>query len=112
MQFCQDDKSISTGTFAFIPIADIATRAEGDNCDVIGVVRRVDAMKTIVSKKSNQELTKRELTLLDSSGMQVDITLWGKQAETYNEELDGHIVAIKQCRITEFNGAGTCAAER
>lgn len=38
-------------------------------------------MTTIITKKDNKELNKRELYLVDSSNAQITCTLWGKQVK-------------------------------
>ncbi len=49
------------------------------------------------------QLTKRELTLVDRSGVSIRMTLWGQQAEQYNEP-EQAVIAFKGVRVGDFNG--------
>lgn len=48
--------------------------------DVIGVVKSVSDMETIVSKTSLKEFKKRELLLVDENAS-ITVTLWGPQVD-------------------------------
>jgi hypothetical protein len=48
--------------------------------DVIGVVKSMSDMQTIVSKASQKEFNKRELLLVDEKAS-ITTTLWGQQVE-------------------------------
>jgi replication factor A1 len=47
---------------------------------------------------------KRELTLVDRSNSSIRLTLWGKQAETYEDDGSNPVIAFKGVRIGEFQG--------
>lgn len=47
---------------------------------------------------------KRELTVVDSSGQSVRLTLWGKQAEQYDFP-NKPVVAFKGVKVGDYNGA-------
>ena len=49
------------------------------------------------------QLKKRELSLVDTSGYQVRLTLWGKNAETF-EHFDAPVVAIKGVKVGDYGG--------
>ncbi len=62
---------------------------------------------TNITSKAGQELKKRSLTLLDKTLCQVEVTLWGEQADKWNEESLGQgasIVAVKSCKVSDFGG--------
>lgn len=46
--------------------------------DVIGVCKSVDEM-TRLTTKSNKEVSKRTISLMDTSGKLVTVTLWGEE---------------------------------
>lgn len=46
--------------------------------DVIGVCKSVEEM-TRLTTKSNREVSKRTLNLMDMSGKLVTVTLWGEE---------------------------------
>ena len=47
--------------------------------DVIGIVKTVGDMSTVVGKASNREVKKRDLQLVDKSGVIIKLTLWGAE---------------------------------
>ena len=53
--------------------------------DVIGVVKSVDECKTFVGKASNQEIKKRDITMVDESQVQIRLTLWGTEVHLVNK---------------------------
>jgi replication factor A1 len=49
------------------------------------------------------QITKRELTVVDRSNYSVRLTLWGRQAETYQAN-DQPVVAFKGAKVGDFGG--------
>ena len=45
--------------------------------DVLGIVRSADELTSVVSKQTQKELKKRDITLVDSGQVQIRMTLWG-----------------------------------
>ena len=45
--------------------------------DVIGVVKSVGDMTTVIGKQSNREIKKRDISLVDDDRVQVRLTIWG-----------------------------------
>jgi len=50
------------------------------------------------------QASKRELTLVDRTNSSIRLTLWGKQAETYEDDGNNPVIAFKGVRIGEFQG--------
>lgn len=81
--------------------------ADVDNIlDVIGVCQSAGDIVNLVSKTTQKELKKRDVTLVDQSMSSVVFTLWDTQAEEFDGSLQP-VVAIKGCRIREFMGSKT-----
>jgi replication factor A1 len=74
-----------------------------DFTDVIGVVKEVGELSTIVSKMTQKTIPKRELTMVDQTGFSCRLTLWGKQAESYSTT-DQPVIAFKGVKVSDFNG--------
>lgn len=74
--------------------------------DVIGVCQSAGDVVNLVSKTTQKELKKRDVTLVDQSMSSVVFTLWDTQAEEFDASLQP-VVAIKGCRIREFMGSKT-----
>jgi replication factor A1 len=49
------------------------------------------------------QFAKRDIQLVDRSGQSVRLTLWGKQAETF-EAPDAPVVAFKGVKVGDFGG--------
>ena len=106
VQFIQDDQSIEQQRFAFASIEEVGRKEEGEFIDVIGVVQSVSPLSSITSKATQKQLTKRAVQLCDKTQLSVEVTLWGDQADKYNEAVLAHhpILAIKNVKVSNFGG--------
>ena len=106
VQYVQDDGAIEQQRFVFSSVEEIGRKEENDFIDVIGVVQQVSPIASITSKANQRQLQKRSVLLCDRSQLSVEVTLWGEQAEKYNESvLGGHpILAIKNAKVSNFGG--------
>lgn len=100
-----DDAAIETTRFEFVPIESIQKVEPNEFVDVIGVLVGVGPL-THITSKAGRDLNKRSITLLDKTLCQVEVTLWGEQAEKYDEVSlpVGSVVAIKACKVSDFGG--------
>lgn len=57
----------------------------------------------LVSKTTNRELKKREVTLVDQSTNAVALTLWGDDAENFDGS-NNPIIAVRGAKVGEFGG--------
>ncbi|KAJ8097814.1 hypothetical protein POJ06DRAFT_226964 [Lipomyces tetrasporus] len=71
--------------------------------DVMGVIKTVGDCAQITSKSSGRPYDKRDIVLVDSSGVSVQLTVWGTQAVQFSANQDD-IVAVKGAKVSEFNG--------
>ena len=65
--------------------------------------QRDPALHPVVAD-SGVQASKRELTLVDRSNSSIRLTLWGKQAETYEHDGANPVIAFKGVRISDFQG--------
>mmetsp|Transcript_37330 Transcript_37330/g.115290 ORF Transcript_37330/g.115290 Transcript_37330/m.115290 type:complete len:452 (-) Transcript_37330:267-1622(-) len=93
--------SIPTQRYNFVPIQTLAHKEDGSPIDVLGVVTKVAPTTKIVSK-AGAELTKRDVTLADSTAA-VDVTFWNDQAVAFDCDV-GAVIAMKNVRVKHFNG--------
>lgn len=102
---CLDDSSGSVSIrYNFVPINEIATKEPDTILDVIGVCKSVSDIQELTAKSTGKLLKKREVTIVDSSGGAISLTLWGNEAETF-EGNTNPVVVGKGVRLTEFNGS-------
>lgn len=63
----------------------------------------VKPIETINVKSTQRNVSKRDITLVDKSGSSVRMTVWGKQAETFQAE-NNPVIAFKGVRVGDFGG--------
>jgi replication factor A1 len=105
-----DDNSIESVKFNFTKIRDISTKHLPCTIDLVGVVKDFKPIGKIQPKSGGEELTRRSITLVDSSECAIDVTLWQDSASRIEESVLGTrpIVAIKGLSVKEYNGSRTC----
>uniref|UniRef100_A0A3P9P047 Replication protein A subunit n=1 Tax=Poecilia reticulata TaxID=8081 RepID=A0A3P9P047_POERE len=105
---CEDSCDVPMVQCDFVSIGDLENREKDAIIDVIGVCKSVDEL-TRLTTKSNREVSKRTMSLMDMSGKLVTVTLWGEEAEKF----DGSgqpIVAIKSAKLSDFGGRSLSAS--
>lgn len=109
---CADANDVPDIKFNFTALDSLDGVEPKQTCDVIGIVEQVGEMSEITSKASQKPITKRELTLVDQSGMSVRLTLWGKTAETYGTPAgqagcgpdEKPVIGFKGVSVSDFGG--------
>lgn len=71
--------------------------------DVIGVCKRRGDLASIITKRDGKELKKRDIILVDKTNTEIALTLWGKQAEDFEDDTNP-VVAVKGVKVGDFNG--------
>jgi replication factor A1 len=111
---CDDDTTVPQVKYAFKRIDELGDvqkdavigafiRCSALTPDVIGIVKDVQELGSIVSKTSQKPFSKRDITLVDQSCQSVRLTLWGKQAESFDAK-DSPVVAFKGVKVGDFGG--------
>ena len=54
---------------------------------MIGIVKSVNDMTTVVGKASNREIKKRDVQLVDKTGVMIRMTLWGAEVKRKTSSL-------------------------
>jgi len=98
-----DVGEIPTIHYAFVPISSLVSAKKDDIVDVIGVIKDAGEVAQITTKTTQKQLTKRDMTIIDTSKASIKLTLWGKQAEEFNAP-PSSIIAIKAARVNEYQG--------
>lgn len=101
-----DASSVPTLTYLIIPLINLAECSKDSIVDVLGVITEVHPISSIVVKATGKQLTRRDLTIVDSSNCSIRVTLWGKQAEDadgpdWNSE---PVLAIKGAKVSDWGG--------
>lgn len=121
---CTDTDNVPQMKYNFVELANLESVEKDGHVDVIGIVKEAADVSQIITKATQKpvrsksfylgrsalipcfgQLSKRELTLVDSSGMSVRLTLWGKQAENFSTgEVENPVIAFKGVRVGDFGG--------
>jgi replication factor A1 len=112
IHLANDDGSIPGACYNFQKIAEIESMPAEQHVDVLAVVKSVSQPSQFVSKTTGRELTKSELTLVDDSGVEISLTLWGQKAELAARELGNInnnnnavvIAAFRRCKVSDYGG--------
>mmetsp|Transcript_5425 Transcript_5425/g.9489 ORF Transcript_5425/g.9489 Transcript_5425/m.9489 type:complete len:641 (+) Transcript_5425:41-1963(+) len=98
-----DEAGIEQNKFSFVDIA--ALSPDAGMVDLIAVVKSAGELSTIISKKQGgKELQKRDLTLVDRSGAEVRLTVWGESALAQAQWENSPVVAFKGLRASDYGG--------
>jgi replication factor A1 len=102
----QDDTGeIQAQSFELTKISQLEQVEQGKNVDVIGIIQEIGDVQTLLSKKTGQELQKCDVTIVDDSGAQIRLTLWGSTAMTAKTELQVEkVCAFRRARISDYGG--------
>lgn len=99
----EDNDGVPQVRYNFTNIANLQTVEKDTTIDVIGVLSEVGETNEIVSKTTSKPYSKRELTLVDDSGYNVRLTIWGKSAESFDTPAES-VVAFKGVKVSDFGG--------
>ncbi|CAE6450332.1 unnamed protein product [Rhizoctonia solani] len=100
---CEDESAVPKVQFNFIDLSQLESVEKDAVIDVLGVVTEVKALDTINVKSTGKTASKRDVTLVDKSGSSVRMTIWGKQAETFQAE-NNPVIAFKGVKVGDFGG--------
>jgi len=107
---CEDSKEIQTMVFEFCKIGKLEEIEENKFVDIIGIVQEVGEVQSLTSKRTGQELKKADVTLIDDTGVQVRLTVWGTSAEEAAQKIGGNsgsdkkVVAFRRARVSDYGG--------
>eukprot|EP00026_Physarum_polycephalum_P001842 Phypoly_transcript_01845.p1 GENE.Phypoly_transcript_01845~~Phypoly_transcript_01845.p1 ORF type:complete len:1027 (+),score=219.57 Phypoly_transcript_01845:43-3081(+) len=100
---CEDDGSIAPLKIASVPIRSIADIPKDTMIDVVGVVMHVGDRIDTKSQRTSENTARRAVTIGDSSGACVELTLWHAKAVEWNAPV-GSVVALRGARVQEYMG--------
>ncbi|KAJ2641441.1 Replication factor A protein 1, partial [Coemansia sp. RSA 1694] len=98
---CPEQSSVLLGNFDFTPLASLRSLAYGDVVDVLCVVSRSLGIAMSSMPKLKHLSVRRNLMVVDDSGFQVHVTLWGDDATTFGAPV-GSVVAFKGICVSSY----------
>ncbi|RFU27944.1 hypothetical protein B7463_g8394, partial [Scytalidium lignicola] len=99
----EDQDSVPQVRYNFTSIDALQNVEKDSTIDIIGVLKDVGNVEEIVSKTTNKPYNKRDLTIVDNTGFQVKLTIWGKTATAFDAEQEA-VVAFKGAKVSDFGG--------
>ena len=81
-------------------IGDITSCKIGNIIDIIGYIHEVGDIDHITIR--GKDHTKRTITLVDDSMCLVNLTIWGKDCDKFNNKSVGRLLGIKNCTISTY----------
>jgi len=103
----EDNTDIPRQTFNFVTIDRISDYNKDMVIDVCGVVHETGECTTVKAKASNQEIQKRDISLVDLTQRSITLTLWGENATSpaWLNDTSGvpTVLAIKNAKVSDYN---------
>lgn len=99
-----EDSTIASVSYTIVKISQLPDIPVQSVVDVLGVVKSATDVSTILSKKQGKELFKRELVLMDDSGADVRVTLWGDKAQATQPWNSNPVVLLKSMQVGDYGG--------
>ncbi|KAJ3331210.1 Replication factor A protein 1, partial [Kappamyces sp. JEL0680] len=111
---CPDAADVPQIQFNATPLANLSQTPADTIVDVVALVKESGDLVDLMSKNqkpvragdADAKLKKREVVLVDESGYQVRMTLWGSQAQDWTVD-SGNVVGFKGVKVGEFGGGKT-----
>lgn len=112
VKLADDSGEIQMQSFDFIKIGSLEQIEPNKNVDVIGIVQEVGDCQTLISKKTGKELFKSDILIVDDTGVQVRLTLWGNQAQNAQKDIEVHkAVAFRRARVSDYGGVSLSGSQ-
>jgi ssDNA-binding replication factor A large subunit len=96
--------------FNFTKIDKLNEKATKSFIDIVGIVSKCeDAITTVVK---NEQRERRQIELVDDSGVRVFTTFWGIVLMQRLKQIKlGDVLALRQVRVGDFNGRSLTASD-
>uniref|UniRef100_A0A0N5ARY3 Replication protein A subunit n=1 Tax=Syphacia muris TaxID=451379 RepID=A0A0N5ARY3_9BILA len=103
---CTDREKIVRPKMALsvTPLSHIASRAN-ECVDVLAVIDKVNDIQQVTQRSTGESLDKRDLELIDQSGVVAVLTVWGEYARNIEKTCEHQTIGIKGALVREFNGS-------
>lgn len=99
----EDNEGVPQVSYNFTTIEALQNVDKDTTTDILGVLQDVGEVSEITSKNSGKPFSKRDLTLVDDTGYNIRLTVWGKTAETFDVPVES-VIAFKGVRVSDFGG--------
>lgn len=104
----ENDASCPQIQYNFVQIRKLDEIAPDAFVDILGVISDLSKVETIVQKKTQKELQKRDITVVDQSLGEIRVTIWGSNATDFQGE-KGDVILAQNARVSDFSGRSLSA---
>lgn len=98
------ESSLPMTHYDFALIKDIATLEKDAMIDVVAVVKEVGDCSSIITRTKQQQLSKRDLVIVDDSQCSIRLTLWAQRAEDYDVSMTNPVITVKSAKVSDYQG--------
>ena len=98
-----DQQNVPQVRYNFTTVEALQEIEKDSTIDVIGILKEVGPVDTIVSKTTQKPYEKRDLTIVDDTGYSVRLTVWGKTANSFEANPES-VIAFKGAKVGDFGG--------
>jgi replication factor A1 len=100
-----EDSGIAKQSFERIPIAKLSEIEPNSFVDLVGIVKSASDCQSLISKKTQKELFKADLVLVDESCTEINVTVWGEKAKSAAQDYAGQpVVGFKRLKLGDYGG--------
>lgn len=99
----EDQDNVPQVRYNFTNLAALQETEKDSTIDVIGILQEVGETSQITSKTTSKPYDKRELTLVDNTGFNVRLTIWGNTATSFDAQPQ-QVIAFKGVKVSDFGG--------
>ncbi|KAJ3084620.1 Replication factor A protein 1, partial [Quaeritorhiza haematococci] len=99
---CHDADAVPDVRLDIVKLDRLMDYPKDATIDIMGVVKDTGDVSSLITK-TNRQLTKREVTIVDDSNYAVRLTLWGKQAETFDGS-SNPVVSVRGAKVSDYGG--------
>ncbi|XP_031572203.1 replication protein A 70 kDa DNA-binding subunit-like [Actinia tenebrosa] len=105
IEVCTEECDLPTIMYNFVSISDLENINKDTMVDILGVCINAADVTQITTRTTNKQVSKRDVTLVDRSEKSVTATLWGEEAEKFDEHVGKTpVLAIKGAKLSDFGG--------
>jgi hypothetical protein len=104
-----DNGKFGSVKFSVVPLEQIIDFPIGKIIDVFGFILDDKGIQEITTK-NEKNLKMQKLTIGDDTLAKIELTLWESLANQDNNFSPGDLIAVKNCRVREFNGKKTLSS--
>ena len=104
-----DNGKFGSVKFSVVPLEQIIDFPIGKIIDVFGFILDDKGIQEITTK-NEKNLKMQKLTIGDDTLAKIELTLWENLANQDNNFSPGDLIAVKNCRVREFNGKKTLSS--